>query len=973
MFSLKNDTIPHTPDNFETIRQNNNQFLSPGSIIKNHSRLWRVDEVSDDVLTATSIDGGNTIHRRFLIPLEDIKPGNLEAPNPEIIGNISAQDLMLRAFKLSMLHGTAPLMSLQRSRVIPTQYQLVPVVMSLEMPKVRMLIADDVGLGKTIEAGLIITELLGRQQATRLLVICPANLREQWQEALEHFFHIDAKIISTRHRREMERLLPPGTNPWEYYPFLITSLDYAKMPQIKVQILELNWDIVLIDEAHNVAKPHQASAEQKIKMDRWELAEAISKIAKHLLLLTATPHNGYTDTYASLIRMLNVDAVSGLPHEPIINRDIAKSYICQRRRKDVEDWFKKSSTEKSPFPERDQNEIYRPLSDAQRISIEKVDELGNYILNVAEKESAYRRRLARWVVMHFHKRSLSSPRALVLSLENRLRKYEEKKKIYEEGEEDSAGITEDDARANVLDHDTGEKTTDEETGSRSERITFGDKAAQEREVALLKEVLEYARKVTPAKDNKLQDLLENQLRERLKTYPRVIIFTRYKDTLDYLEGNIKNSSRYRDIPIITIDGSLNELQRKEKFKDFESSKTAILIATDCISEGINLQAACNQLIHYELPWNPNRLEQRNGRIDRYGQKESKVYIRTLVMKDTLEAAILKILVQKADQIRKDYGFSPPFFGDDVSVLDLIREKGLQVNVGQRTLDDFYQAVEVKKGSANPFSDESIQKIKSESFYGKTEIDLVEVQQKLKETERAIGSSEQIEHFVRSSLNKLNCTLIEKSSEIFNIEITDNRLKTRFGNKIENATFNPKCAFVDPSLEVIDLGHSLVRQLTELVKQSTFVDSSSYGRTATMKTDAVKQTTALYNVIARYVVQTRPVSIIEEIIPIAVVLYGENVFSRDEKDKLISAKPISDNRTAREKIEDLKEALGRCDLTDIILRKLKERLIEISRERKTIKERLEKNGTQDWLSGLDNLTLGSNDLLSVTLYYPAQVG
>lgn len=961
---MEGTIIPENQDQQKT------QVYSPGSIIKNRSRLWRVDEVVDDILTATSIDGGTIARHRFLIPFEEIQPGKLEGPNPETIGNISTQDLMLRAFKLSMLHGTAPLMSLQRSRVIPTQYQLVPVVMSLEMPKVRMLLADDVGLGKTIEAGLIITELLGRQQATRLLVICPANLREQWQEALEYFFHVDAKLISTRHRREMERTLPPGTNPWEYYPFLITSVDYAKMPEIKAQILEQNWDIVLIDEAHNVAKPHQATAEQKVKMDRWELAEAISKKAKHLLLLTATPHNGYTDTYASLIRMLDVGAVSGQLHEPIINRDIAKSYICQRRRKDVEEWFKKSSTEKSPFPERDQNEIYRPLSEAQRISIEKVDELGNYILNIAEKESAYRKRLARWVVMHFHKRSLSSPRALVLSLENRLGKYEGKKKILEEAEEDDAGITEDDAKANVFDHDPGEKITDEEAGSRSERITFGEKEAQEKEVELLKEVLEYARKVTPAKDNKLQDLLENQLRERLKIYPRVLIFTRYKDTLDYLEGNIKNSSRYKEIHIITIDGSLNESQRKEKFRDFELSKTAIMIATDCISEGINLQTACNQLIHYELPWNPNRLEQRNGRIDRYGQKEPKVYIRTLVMKDTLEAAILKVLVQKADQIRKDYGFSPPFFGDDVSVLDLIREKGLQVNVGQRTLDDFYQAVQVKKEITNPFSDESIEKIKSESFYGKTEIDLVEVQQKLKETDKTVGSSEQIKQFVRSALNKFNCPLTEISSEIFRIEIADDRLKGRFGNKIEKATFNPERALVDPSLEVIDLGHPIVRQLIELVKQSAFVDYSSYGRTATMKTDAVKRTTALYNIMGRYVVQTKPVSIIEEIIPISIELYGKETLPREDTEKLISSKPIPDSRSTGEKVEDLKEALRRTDLSDIILQELQKRLIEISKERKIMKARLEKNGAQDWLSGIDNLTIGSDDLLSVTLYYPA---
>ena len=176
--------------------------FAPGSVIRNRSRLWRVDAQDGNILIATSIDGGEAEPTRFYVPLEDIQPGRLEPPSPEVVGHIQAQDLLLRAYRLSLLHGTAPLISLQRSRVIPKDYQLVPVVMALETPRVRMLLADDVGLGKTVEAGLIITELLARQMATRVLVIVPANLREQWREALDYFFHLPARIISSRHRRQ---------------------------------------------------------------------------------------------------------------------------------------------------------------------------------------------------------------------------------------------------------------------------------------------------------------------------------------------------------------------------------------------------------------------------------------------------------------------------------------------------------------------------------------------------------------------------------------------------------------------------------------------------------------------------------------------------------------------------------------------------------------------------------------------------
>ncbi|MEA3341957.1 MAG: SNF2-related protein, partial [Chloroflexota bacterium] len=230
---------------------------APGSVIRARNRLWRVDgQPEDDVLVASTIGGGDARRIKFYVPFENIEPGQLEPPSTEIVGPIQSQDLLLRAYRLSLLHGTAPLLSLQRSRVVPKDYQLVPVVMALEMPRVRMLLADDVGLGKTIEAGLIATELLSRQMATRMLVIVPASLREQWREALDYFFHLPARIISSRHRRQMERELPAGANPWEYHRFLIMSVDYAKQASIKNQILEQRWDIVIVDEAHKVAKPH---------------------------------------------------------------------------------------------------------------------------------------------------------------------------------------------------------------------------------------------------------------------------------------------------------------------------------------------------------------------------------------------------------------------------------------------------------------------------------------------------------------------------------------------------------------------------------------------------------------------------------------------------------------------------------------------------------------------------------------------
>jgi hypothetical protein len=256
--------------------------------------------------------------------------------------------------------------------------------------------------------------------ASRMLVIVPASLREQWREALDYFFHIPARIMSSRHRREMERELPAGANPWEYYPFLITSVDYAKQPAIKNQILEQDWGIVVIDEAHQVAKPHQSGPDHKVKMERWQLGEALAATerVRHLLLLTATPHNGYTDSFASLLRMLGVGAAEGPAHAPTIRRQTAERYVCQRRRSDVETWFE-GDPDRSPFPERDQDEVVVAPSMYEKEAIDAVIEYGGNVLRQAAARRSQVRALANWTVIHLHKRALSSPEALRCSLANR--------------------------------------------------------------------------------------------------------------------------------------------------------------------------------------------------------------------------------------------------------------------------------------------------------------------------------------------------------------------------------------------------------------------------------------------------------------------------------------------------------------------------------------------------------------------------
>jgi len=996
--------------------------FAPGSVIRNRSRLWRVDAQEGDVLVATSIDGGEAERVKFYVPFEDVRPGHLEPPSPDVVGHISAQDLLLRAYRLSLLHGTAPLISLQRSRVIPKDYQLVPVVMSLEMPRVRMLLADDVGLGKTVEAGLIATELLARQRATRMLVIVPASLREQWREALDYFFHVPARIISTRHRREMERELPAGANPWEYYRFLITSVDYAKQAAIKNQILEQDWDVVVVDEAHQVAKPHQTGPDQRVHMDRWELAEALgaSERVQHLLLLTATPHDGYTDSFASLLCMLGVGAVQGPPHAPRIVRPVAERHVCQRRRADVEAWFQDAAARgravRSPFPERDQDEVIVPPTAYEMDAIRAVETYGQQVLAQAADASAGIRTLAHWTVLHFHKRALSSPEALRCSLRNRRQRL--KQQLQETGFFQKNPVSQDNpvsehlpilpelARANVLDEDTGERLTCEEAGQRTERVVYGRSPEQiQAELAQLDAVLDRAEKVTPSRDNKLQKLLDVVLKERLRVDSKVVIFTRYVDTMNYLAQQIGGDKQYAGVAVLTIHGGLNERQRQEIFLAFQRAKKAVLVATDAISEGINLQHAAAQVIHYELPWNPNRLEQRNGRVDRFGQRKPVVTVRTMVMDETLDAAILKVLVEKAARIRNDYGFSPPYFGDETTVLDLLEQHEVTLGPKQLTLFDPSPG-EGKPPTTveDPFAQETLERIQGDSFYGQTHISLPEIERRLAETAATVGSPDEIQRFVFSGLDRFGCSVTQNGDRSgrgdrngrldgsYRIAITDPALQTASaGDVIERATFDPEWALDDPDLTLLDVGHPLVRRLIEAVKQQSFVVGASapspgfvvgasapcshYGRTAYLVTPDVDEVTALFHLLARYVVNTDPTSIVEELLPMAVPVYGRPTpsFNRQQAARLADARPSPQTRTEAEVREALADAMAIEGLDELLKAAVEARRRELVAERERMRDQMQAaEGAQPagWLQGIDDLAPGSFDLLTVAVLFPA---
>jgi hypothetical protein len=297
------------------------------------------------------------------------------------------------------------------------------------------------------------------------------------------------------------------------------------------------------------------------------------------------------------------------------------------------------------------------------------------------------------------------------------------------------------------------------------------------------------------------------------------------------------------------------------------------------------------------------------------------------------------------------------------------------------MDDFLKDFSPEPEEAiNPFSDESIQRMKNDNFYGQSSIDLSEVQRRLTETENLIGSREQIEHFVKSGLNRFGCRIMGNADGTFRIDllhVLDKRLLQGLSDKLvlDRATFDPLRGRNDPELEVIDLGHRLVRNLIELVKQLTFSsrESDVYGRTAFVATKAATKVSAVYTFLARFAVHTSPVSIVEELLRVGFEVHGDGRLSQAEVDALYSSIPVVHGRKETEMREDLVVALSKPNLEGELKRRAEERCAELVAEREQVKKSLEGRGDQQWLEGIDKLSVASVDLLCATVYCPALGG
>ena len=403
-----------------------------GSVVTCRDRQWVVlPSDHADVVRLRPLSGNEDevcgVFKK--LGLEIIESAEFPAPQPEAIQDRQAALLLMDAARLSLRNGAGPFRSLGRLSVYPRPYQMVPLLMALRLPTVRLLIADDVGIGKTIEAGLIAREMLDRQEIKRLAVLCPPHLCDQWQRELREKFHIEAVVIRSGTVGKLERSLPAGDHHvFGYYPHIIVSLDYAKSDKRRASFLAYCPDLVIVDEAHTCSRPSGQSASQQ---QRHQLVNEIAtKQDQHLMLLSATPHSGIEESFLSILGLVKPEfAAMNLEHLSEQERSKLANHFIQRRRADVKQWL----GNETPFPERLSTELSYKLTREYRELFNEVYDFARGLVKGVTDEMSYAQKRGRyWAALALIRCVMSSPAAAVATLSKQVEKREVAEQLEEE-------------------------------------------------------------------------------------------------------------------------------------------------------------------------------------------------------------------------------------------------------------------------------------------------------------------------------------------------------------------------------------------------------------------------------------------------------------------------------------------------------------------------------------------------------------
>ena len=804
-----------------------------GSLVSARGREWLVLPASEqpELLVLRPLGATDDEITGIMPALESVTSAVFEAPDPGFPGDALRARLLRDGLRLGFRASAGPFRSFGQIAVDPRPYQLVPLLMALKLDPVRLLIADDVGIGKTIEAALIARELLDRGDIERFAVLCPPHLAEQWQEELRSKFNLNAELVLTSTAGRLERGLPVGRSLFEEYPFVIVSTEFIKSERRREDFVRACPGLVIVDEAHTFA----FGARDRGRHQRYELLKSLGDDpSRNLVLVTATPHSGKTEAFRSLLALLE-PSLGDLPEdlsgeERQADRRHLARHLVQRRRADINAYL----DEDTPFPDRLSRDVTYELSDPMR---ELLDDALAWARELVSDESGdQQRQRGRWWSALALLRSIgSSPAAAVATLRTRA---------------ESLGATsleeiEELGHLAVLDEagDEGPESTDSAPGA----IAGDELAASEK--LRLEQLAAQAEALEGKDDVKLQGVIK-LVKELLKDGNQPIIFCRYIPTAEYVAEHLR-AALGRKVEVAAVTGTLAPREREVRVKELGTHEKRVLVATDCLSEGVNLQESFDTVVHYDLAWNPTRHEQREGRVDRFGQPKPEVKAVTFYGSNSpVDGIVLEVLLRKHEEIRKQLGVSVPVPVDTAKIGDAILE-GVVLRGSDDTsiFDQLDLFKEIETEQQDEFHDQwesaKERERKTRTVYAQASIGTDEVARELEEARASVGDTATVERFVTDALRASGATVTAAPDGGLSADIAE--LPAALRDAIGDA------AAAD-TLELVRSGgvlrltrtHPVVQAIAAQVVDTALDEhgDSVAARSGVLRTDAVKTKTTM---------------------------------------------------------------------------------------------------------------------------------
>ena len=725
-------------------------LYQPGKLVRLRGRDWVVlPSDSPELLVVRPLGGGEEETTAVFLPLaiehDRPKDARFPAPDAEDLGDLATARSLYDAARLAFRNGAGPFRSLAKLSFRPRSYQIVPLVMALRQETVRLLIADDVGVGKTVEALLLTRELLERQRVRRFAVVCLPHLCDQWEREIREKLDLDPVVIRSSTQARLDRQIQGDTSVYDYYPHQIISIDYIKSDVRRDVFIEQCPELVIVDEAHTCTRPSGATAAQQ---QRYHLISRLAaKPDQHLVMLTATPHSGKPEEFQSLLGLLKPEFVSlDIPSSTQAQRRELAKHFVQRKRADVERWL----GEDTPFPYREAFEWSYSLGERYASLFDEIIDFARKLVEPDPKAPGRRKRVQYWTALALLRGVMSSPATGVQMLTTRLDKLGAAHPGSDEPEDaenpvaDSEVIATADTTPTQL-VETGDWSEHQRRQLREFATRLGALSGQEHDAKLAN----------------LVAVIEDWLDEGINP----VVFCRYLPTANYVGAHLKAlfSEKYGKLDVQVVTSEDPDEVRRDRISGMAPAALRVLVATDCLSEGINLQELFTGVLHYDLPWNPNRLEQREGRVDRFGQTAPVVKACLLYGEDNpIDGIVLDVLLRKVREIKRATGINVPFPEDSQSIIDTITQ-ALLLNPDRKIsrrkeeeatlfdFSDFGEAAEAKRNVTRKVDEAAEREKASRSIFAQNAIQASEIEQDLKAVDEAIGDPRAVEDFVTTVL------------------------------------------------------------------------------------------------------------------------------------------------------------------------------------------------------------------------------